>query len=445
MELAACPYCFALVVCSIFSFFSRLHAGIKRKATDIFSLDSMSGQYHILAVNYIYLMIYATLESIFVNTLLYRISPDIAIVIVYRGITYVVSAITMHAAAYITRRTGPVLVTRIGGAFYLAMYIALFFGMDHMEGLMYLTAILSGMAGAFYWAGHNTLIPHYTTPQNRDVGVSILCIIQGVATLFVPVISGEVISFTEAVFGAPEIGYRIIFGIGMLTVAAQVRYQRKLPAVEPPLRQSKIRLAVKLFMRKPTFRYCLAYEYLRGFRDGAFAFVLNMVLFELVTSESLVGVNAFLTGVLSILGAWAYGKLVTPRLRVRYTVVATTAMSVFCSLLFVFPSVPVVMLFAVINAFFALFVSNVSSNSTIDVLTENALSRKALGETLSIREGFLALGRISGLGVFFLVPGDMQGKTAAMLALTLSQYLLALLIWLSLKISTRKHGASRTC
>jgi hypothetical protein len=147
---------------------------------------------------------------------------------------------------------------------------------------------------------------------------------------------------------------------------------------------------------------------------------------------------------MSILGAWAYGKLVTPRLRVRYTVIAATAMSAFCSLLFAFSSVPVVMLFAVVNAFFALFVSNVSSNSTIDALTENALCRKALGETLSIREGFLALGRISGLGIFFLVPDNMPGKTAAMLALTLSQYLLALLIWLSRRISTRKQRVS-TC
>jgi hypothetical protein len=68
-----------------------------------------------------------------------------------------------------------------------------------------------------------------------------------------------------------------------------------------------------------------------------------------------------------------------------------------------------------------------------------------LGETLSIREGFLALGRISGLCVFFLVPDDMPGKTAAMLALTLSQYLLALLIWLSRRVSERKRKAPRAC
>jgi hypothetical protein len=141
------------------------------------------------------------------------------------------------------------------------------------------------------------------------------------------------------------------------------------------------------------------------------------------------------------MGAWVYGKLVTPRLRVRYTIIATTAMSAVCSLRCACPSVPVVMLFAVINAFFALFVANVTSNSTIDALTENALCRKALGETLSIREGFLALGRVLGLGVFLLVPDDMPGKTAAMLALTLSQYLLALLVSLSRRISTRKQVA----
>lgn len=420
----------------------RLIYQFKRNTIETLSLERMSGKFHILAGNYIFLVIYATLESVFVNTLLYRITPDISIVIIYRGITYVVSAVTMHIATSVSHKKNPVTVIRLGGAIFLVMYLVLFFCMDYMKSFMYLTAILSGAGGAFYWSGHNTLIPYYTDPANRDIGVSILCIIQGVAALFVPVISGGVISLGEMVFGSPDIGYRVMFGVGMATVIAQIRYQRKLPPVEQLIRKSEIMLALKLFRKDITYQYMACFEYMRGFRDGTFGFILNMILFEIITSESLVGLNAFLTGIMAITGAWAYGKLVKPMLRARYTVLATTAMLAFCSILLLKSSAVVVILFAMINAFFALFVSNAAANSAIDIMTRDTVRRKCLGESLSLREAALMLGRVSGLLVLTLFPATMTGRILAMLILTSTQYALAFFVRKSTCVINRKAIAA---
>lgn len=408
--------------------FGRLIYGIKRRTVEMLSLDSVSEQYHILAANYIFLVIYTTLESVFVNTLLYRITPDISIVILYRGITYVSSAVTMQFAAYIGHKKTPVTVIRLGGLLYLAMYAVLFFGMDYMRVLMFVTATLAGMGGAFYWSAHNTLVTHYTTAYNRDIGISILCIIQGVGALLVPIISGSVISFTESVFGSPNIGYRVMFGLGMLTVVAQVRYQRKLPPVVQNEHRSELKLALRFFRREAAYKLAMCYEFLRGFRDGTFGFILNMILFQIITAESLVGLNAFLTGIMTIAGAWAYGRFVKRDLRVRYTLIATTAMMVFCALLLVLSNAPLVMLFAMVNSFFALFISNVTSNTTIDVITRDEMSRKCIAESVAIREIFLAIGRVGGLVIFMLFPSSMLGRITAMLILTASQYLIALFI-----------------
>lgn len=421
--------------------FGRLIYQLKRHTVETLSLERMSGKFQVLAVNYIFLMVYATLEGVFVNTLLYRITPDISIVIIYRGITYLSSAVFMHLAAYTAHKKNPVTVIRLGGALYLLMYVVLFFGMDYMNIFMYLTAILSGAGGAFYWSGHNTLIPHYTSPSNRDIGVSILCIIQGAAALSVPIISGGVISLGGALFASPSIGYRVMFGIGMITVVAQMRYQRNLPPVEQLVRKSELRRALKLFRKDITFKYMMCFEYLRGFRDGTFGFILNMILFEIITSESLVGVNAFLTGIMAITGAWAYGKLVTPVLRARYTMFATTAMLAFCSLLLFKASAPVVMLFAMINSFSALFVSNAAANSAIDVMTRDTIRRKCLGESLSIREAALTLGRVSGLTILMLFPATMTGRITAMLILTVTQYFLAFFVRKSVRVIGRKSIA----
>lgn len=416
---------------------------IKRHTSETLSLEIMSDKFHVLSVNYIFLMIYTTLESIFVNTLLYRITPDISIVIIYRGITYISTATTMHLAAYAIHRKNPVTVVKLGGAIFLTMYIVLFFCMDYMDTFMYLTAILSGAGGGFYWVGHNSLLSHYTVPRNRDVGVSILCIIQGIATLFVPIISGSVISLGEAIFSSPSIGYRVMFGVGMATVIAQIRYQSKLPAVEQSVRESEVKLTLKLLRKDITFKYMMCFECLRGFRDGAFGFILNMILFELITSESLVGLNAFLTGIMSITGAWAYGKLVKPSLRPRYTVIATTVMMLFCSIMLFKSSAPVVMLFAMVNSFFALFITNSAAISAIDIMTKNSLKRKCLGESLSFREVTLTIGRVSGLLVLTLFPATMTGRIIAMLILTLTQYFLAFFLGKSMLIVNRKAITAR--
>ena len=399
--------------------------GIKRYFVNTLSLDRMGEEYLIFAVNWIFFMIYATLESVFVNTLLYRVTPDIRVVIVYRGIIFVAAAVAMQFAAYLSRKYTPIAVARLGCILFLVMYLVLFFGMNHMHIMMYPAAILTGFGAALYWSGHHTIMTHYTNVENRDVGVSILCIIQGVAALSVPIVAGSVISFFHDVFGSIDTGYRVMFGAGMLAVILQVIFQRKLHPIAHPGNQGRFKLCLSLFRRRRSFQYLTCAELMRGFRDGAFGFILNAILFEIITSESLVGLNALLTGISAILGAWAYGRLVTRHSRVRYAVVATTTLFLFCLFTLFVQAAYVIMIFAFINSFFTLFLLNISNNMVIDVFTGDEAARKCLAESLGLREIFLVTSRISGLLLFFVFPGNLTGQIYVMLILTGSQYLFA--------------------
>lgn len=416
-------------------FFKQFFRGVKRKTAEALSLERLSEQYHTLMVNYVFLMAYATLESVFVNTLLYRVRPDISIVILYRGITYVASAVTIQIAAYLAQKKTPIVVIRTGGALYLLMYAVLFFGLDHMQYCMYLTATLAGAAGAFYWTGHNVLVSHYTTRENRDVGIAVLGVIQGVAALFVPVISGFVISAMPN----PNLGYRVMFGVGMLLAAGQVYFQRRLEPVAQARHESKLKLALKLYRKKASYRLFLVNDFLRGFRDGTFGFILSMLLFQIIMSETLIGINSFLTGVLSITGSWAYGKLVTPSTRARACLIAALCLIGGCSLLFVSAGAPAIILFSVLNAFFAFFIGNSCGNCTFDVVTQNETTRSCVGEALAIRELALALGRVGGLFVMTVFPATITGKVAAMMALTASQVVMAGTITLTQRSMRRER------
>ena len=216
----------------------RLLMGIRRKAVDTLSLDRVSEKYQLLVVNYVFFVVYTTLESVFVNTLLYTIRNDISIVIFYRAITFCGLGLADAFGGLCRPEEIPAGVIRLGGALYFVMYVLLFVGMDHMAVFMVPTALLSGFGGAFYWVGHNVLVPNYTTfKTNRDVGIAIMGIVQGAMTLLVPVIAGLVISRMPG-----TTGYRVMFGLGMAAVGVQVwssegctRWNRKCTAARQSL------------------------------------------------------------------------------------------------------------------------------------------------------------------------------------------------------------------
>lgn len=413
----------------------RLLGGIRRKTVDALNLDRMSEKYHVLIINYIFFMLYTTLESVFVNTLLYTVSSDISIVIFYRAVVYFVTAVTIHIAAYIGKKKSPTLVIRLGAALYFLTYIALFFGLSHMKQLMFFVATLSGAGSGFYWSGHNTLVVYYTRKDNRDTGIAILGIIQGIMTLLVPVVSGYVITAMGGING-----YRTMFGVGMAAVAIQIYVLAKLYPVEQAKHISQAKLALKFIRRKLTVKLMMFYEIIRGFRDGAFAFIMNMLLFEIITSESLVGINTFLNGAAAIIGSWVYGRFVKPHMRSQISFIAVAILTATCFPLFAAMVPWTVMSFSTVSSFLTLFILYSISNSTFDVVSQNETMRECLSEMMAFREGAIAFGRLLGLAVLLFLPHDQKGYVISILTLTASQFIAVGLMHLTQKLLERKNS-----
>jgi predicted MFS family arabinose efflux permease len=203
----------------------------------------------------------------------------------------------------------------------------------------------------------------------------------------------------------PEIsGYRVLFGVAIVSVLVQLVVISRFHPIEQLRHRSELRLALKLLFRKAEYKLMLAYDFFRGIRDGTFAFILNMLLFEIITDESVVGINTFLTGIMAITGSWAYGKLVGPGRRIRYSLICVTALMVFCGALYWNMSAAVVMTFTVANAFLQLFLLYSYNNTTYDVISRNQLARKCSAEMFAIREAPIMLGRVLGLWLTTQVP-----------------------------------------
>ena len=402
---------------------TRFFKRIGNHISDILYLDIVGKKYSMLALNYVFIMIYSTIEGTFVNTLLYRISPSMSIVILYRAVVYSVCAIGMQFAAYIAQKRTPITVIKLGAVFFLCMYLTLFFGMDYMPRIYLLAAVLNGLGGAFYWSAHGIFVANYTTASTRDIGISLLGIIQGVFTLICPVVSGFVIKLMPG-----NTGYRIMFGIGMLAVIAQIIVHSKFYPIEQTSHKSQVKLAFKVLREKLSCRFMMLYNFLKGLRDGTFIFIVNMLLFQIVTDESLIGINTFLTGLMAITGSWAYGKLVKVDNRVKFSFLSTTSLIVVCFCLILKTTAVTMMIYTVLNAFLQLFLLYAIANTDFDVISQDADTRLCMGELLAFKEIALGSGRVVGLIFVSFFASGQRGYLIAMLILTITQYAVCALL-----------------
>jgi len=163
-------------------------------------------------------------------------------------------------------------------------------------------------------------------------------------------------------------------------------------------------------------------EVMRGLREGTFNFLLNLLLFNIISSETLTGVNTLLVGLGTILSFWLIGRIVKPHNRVAIMLVGTIILCAACAIP-AFSLTPVGLIaFSLVNAFFTQFIVN-SSSSIFFFLVQKKSEPQMREEYFSLRELMLAIGRVSGIALLFIFPETQIGYVIAIIILTLSQFL----------------------
>jgi len=238
-----------------------------------------------------------------------------------------------------------------------------------------------------------------------------------------PLVSGLVIG---AVSGM--LGYRIMFGAAIGAIITQISFARKLSPVAVTPKKGQLSAAFKLILGRLTLRLVLLLEFFRGLREGVFTFFLSIVLFEIVASESIVGVNAFLAGAVSIVAAWLYGRISTPRNRAGLVGICALAAVGFCAILLLSPGPLTIILLSIVNAFLAMLVMNSVVNTSFDIFAHDQASCGVMIELMAFREVPIQIGRLGGIVVVGLFPATLLGYVHAMLTLSATLLVVAVLL-----------------
>ena len=369
--------------------------------------------------------VYTQMHTVFINTFLLKATGDTEQVMLFNIMLSIVQPLAMVCAVFLIRRKSPILSQRVGIGLYIFVYILLAVCGEQASGWSLLIAALLSAAAGFYYATYALQLLSYSDDRSRDLAMGVIGVLNGVAALFTPMLSGLLISAFPGFTG-----YRILFAGAFLTAAASAWFSSRLSNLKEFDRQR--RTYFKPVLRALAFgkieRGVMLTTVIRGFRDGTIVFFLNMLLYQFINSEALVGLNAFLGGLAAILSAWLYGRLARPGNRNFWNFAAITAATSAALLLFWNLDPLLLIAFNVVNGLLGAFIQNPSEAVYLGSVQNLSALRGRGAEVHTVREFYLSAGRIAGIVVTMLLPQNPVGWVAAIVCLNLSQYLAAFLV-----------------
>jgi MFS family permease len=382
------------------------------------------GFHTFLAVHTLFL-VFTRLPGVFINTMMMGAGDDITSVLLYNGAFFATGAACMVLAAFVLQRTNACVTAIMGIVLYFALY-ALIILLGAAAGRFHLlVGFVNGLADGFYWISYGQLLANTLAPKNRDRGLAVVNLFGSAVNLLIPLAAGAII---QAVGGLA--GYATVFALASAVAALTCFCAARLPCVRPEQEarapKTDYAAAMRLVRDRPVLRDALLGQGIKGVREGAFTFILSVVLYQIVRSELMIGVGTFLSGAAAIAAYWFMSRAIKPKNRVRFMLRAVLALCACAALGMLWIAPAMVLAYSVANALFAGFIENGGYTVFLDALTGEAGARCRHPELVALNECFLATGRCVGLGAILLVNHTL-GATVfwnlfSLLAITLSQF-----------------------
>lgn len=378
-------------------------------------------------------LIFNTLPGVFINTFIMKQSPDVNIVLYYNCINFVVSAFAMVLTAYFSRKVNANYLAMLGIGLYNVLYITLIVMDNRAADYYYVLGIISGLAAGSYWMSYNNMLTDYTDSENRDKSLAIVGVCGSSVNLIIPLISGFLISKIPGNWG-----YISVFSLALCIAALTCVNMAKMPRKKVVKEKSRFKEALHVIFTNKCWTFGMLGQMCRGIRDGAFMFILSILLYELVQDTILIGFNTFLTGAVSIVTYLTMIKIIRPANRIKWMLVGVTILTVSGFLFMLQVNVLTILLFNVINAVFAGVVINATDSVFFGLVQHMPETFKSRQEIFSLRECALALGRC--IGVFFIIGiNHYSGRSPfwqafALMLLTMVQYITALVTRKTMKL-----------
>ncbi|MBQ1235187.1 MAG: MFS transporter [Oscillospiraceae bacterium] len=395
-----------------------------KKIKEILGISTVSPDYLKLMVVHVCYMVFTNLHTLFVNTLFIKLTGDTNAVMKYNIVMQLFTPIFMVAAVFLMHRFScrHSFVTGLVG--YLFLYITFFTVMNHLDKYVYLISFMAAFSQAFYLMAYLSATSIFSKSGNINQTLAFGGFATGIVSLLMPYISGTIISANQGL-----VGYYIVFGLSTVVAGFAFYKALHLPEINFDSQKPHYGKMLKIALKDKTWHAFCASEVLKGFRGGVFQFYLSVMIYQIIQSEYMVGVNNILVGVCAILGNWFIAR--TMKAHNRMHIVFTSITILLAGVLFLYfnTTVATIMIFAAINSFFGCALDTGYSSMFYMAVKKTPGAEGLDCEFVNLSQTILRIGNASGiLLTSVLSQSGTKGSVAALLVLVAAQYVCAFLV-----------------
>jgi len=337
------------------------------------------------------------LSGTFVNVFLWKVRPDYSLIGWFALIQQLALGVVFLVGGAWAKQHNKMNVLRLGiilaGLFYASV---LLLGKQAVNWI-WLLGILMGAALGAFWLAFNVVYFEVTNADNRDRFNGWVGLIGSASTMIAPWASGLMIG----AFG--NTGYTYMFTASLVIFSAGVVlsfWLKKRPA-EGRYDWSIVRQAW-LEKNSPWKVTCFALA-AQGVRDGAYGFLIGLIVFIATTNEVKVGNYTLYTSIAALLSFYVVGRWLHSRYRGAGMIWGALFMALSVIPLFFGLKYSYLLLFGIGMALASPFFTIPMTSITFDLMGQSEKAVESRVELTVVREFGLLVGRVLSISLFLLV------------------------------------------
>lgn len=337
-----------------------------------------------------------SLSNIFINVYWYKLTNDMSQTLLFNLASYLVWLPAFVLAGYLSKRTDRTIPLWIGSGVQMLFYVSvLLLGSESSQCLLGL-GLLYGIGQGFYWLAINVLSVDVTEAGNRNWFNGINGALGALTGMVGPLIAGM---FVEAL---PALaGYAMVFLASLLCFALSLSLALLLPR-QKMKSQFEWGGMIRVLRHQEWRSLNCAFVGI-AFRDAVLTIAIWLWVYIATGSENATGQFAFATTLLSIASFYLIGRYGRESYHWSYLAVGSLCMGISLLGITFHLSTWTLVIYGVLSA-----AARPLFDTPFNTLTFNTVGRYDEGGRIRIelvvwREMTLSLGRISSMGLLFMI------------------------------------------
>ena len=367
----------------------------------------------------------ASMSGLFLNLYLWRLTEDFTINAVYSIINFTVTPFAFALGGLIAKKLDRMVLYRLGIMLCAAFYLLVIITREAVPNYYILFAVLNGISSGFYWTGYLILQYDVSTDQNRVRYLAINMVTFNSAGLIGPALAGSIIARMEGLQG-----YIIIFMLAFIMFVIAAIISTRIKTIVNHHKAYYLHFVGLVMKKNKLWFYSLCSFFVFGLFQGIMLFLPNILLFQALDREDLVGYFGVLFSGITVATGYVISRRAQKEQIRKYILYATSFIVLAASLLLIdvklWSVVPFMIVFSICNPLSA----NSMTSYFYRLISTLPLKGQLKVESVVMREAFLNAGRVASIALMILLASDLQSKwiPVVIVAMAAAQYLMLLFI-----------------